>query len=69
MSISYKLMSHRKEGQAYEDGQRLVDHLRGVSRIAEGSPPTISMEKSRKSFGLSPYAMILERRVNTFRII
>lgn len=36
MSISYKLMSHRKEGQAYEDGQRLVDHLRGVSRIAEG---------------------------------
>lgn len=34
MSFSFNLRSHVKEGQTYEDGQRLADHLKGVRDIA-----------------------------------
>ena len=34
MFFSFKLRSHVKEGQTYEEGQLLVDHLNGVREIA-----------------------------------
>lgn len=34
MSFSFKLRSHRKESESYEDGQLLVEHLQGVRDIA-----------------------------------
>ncbi len=34
MSFSFKLKSHVKKDEAYEDGQLLVNHLKGVTNIA-----------------------------------
>jgi len=34
MPFTFKLKSHVKDGESFEDGQLLVDHLRGVSDIA-----------------------------------